>query len=118
LANAAIWALGGVAPEEVVLASPAAISGRVRTEDGKPLKNVLITLQNLQTGEVFNTTTNEKGIYYFEKLALTNLYEIKAFSNFYTFSPNNRTLNLTESVEEINFYGARRNWKKRFFEVP
>ncbi len=115
LDNAANWALGGVAIKEVVLASPASIGGRVGTKEGEPLKNVLITLRNLQTGEVFNATTNEKGVYYFEGLALTNLYQIKVFSNFYAFSPNNRILNLTESLEEINFYGVRRNRKERFF---
>jgi len=110
------WATGGVFVRSFVAsASPASISGQIKTKSGEPLKNILVTLQNLQTGEVFHTTTDEKGTYNLEGLRLTSLYQIKAFSNFYTFSPNNRILNLNESLEEVNFYGSRGNRKQRFF---
>jgi len=109
------WATGGVFVRSFpASASPASIGGQVKTKDGIPLKNVLIRLENLQTGEIFHTNTNEKGVYYLEGLTVTNIYQIKAYSNFYVFSPNNRVFDLTESLEGIDFQGTKRNRKNWF----
>lgn len=109
------WATGGVFVRSFTsTASPSSIGGQVKTKDGEPLKNVLIRIENLQTGEVFHTNTNEKGFYQLEGLTVTNLYQIRAYSNFYTFSPNNRVLDLTESADAVDFQATKRNRKNWF----
>ena len=109
------WALGAIAiKQSVETASPSTISGQAKTKGGEPLKNILIRVENLQTGEVFHTNTNENGFYQLEGLAVTNLYQISAYSNFYIFSPNNRVLDLTESADAVDFQGTKRNRKKWF----
>lgn len=109
------WATGGVLVRSFITsASLASIGGQVKTKNGEPVKNVLITLQNVQTGETFRTNTDAKGFYSFANLTLVNLYQIRAYNNFHNFSPNNRLLNLTESLESVDFQATRRDRKKWF----
>lgn len=108
------WAMGGILVKDITTASPASIGGQVKSKDGEPLANVLITLENLQTSEKFQTKTDEKGFYSIENLTLVNLYQIRAYNNFHNFSPNDRLISLTESLEGVDFVAARRDRKKWF----
>lgn len=113
--NSSKWALGGiVVRQSVATSSPASIGGQVKTKFEQSLKNVLVTLYNIETGEVLYKLTDDNGFYTFEGLKSLNLYHIKAYSNFYNFTPADRTLNLTESIGEVDFYGSIRNRKKSF----
>lgn len=116
MTNSDSWALGAVVVRQnVSTAANTSISGKITIKGNQPLKNVSIALQNLQTGEFFKTTTDERGFYIFEELELTNLYRVDVFSNFYNFSPTSRIVNLTEQVDELNFFASPRNRKERFF---
>ena len=92
-------------------ASPASIEGQIRTVDEEPISNVLVVLQNLQSGEEYKTFTGKSGGYYFENLDEAQLYLIKVFRFGYNFSPDSQILNLTESHDSIDFIGTPRNRK-------
>lgn len=108
LANPGNWALGGVAIKESPTAAPASIGGRIETATGEPIANVFVRVQNLETGESFETTTDAKGAFYFEELEAARVYQIRASSKLYTFAPNNRVVSLSASLDNVNFQAAPR----------
>lgn len=111
ISNSVDWALGATAIKEASSASPSEISGQVFTKAGDSLVSVLVTVQNLETGEIHQTYTNEKGRYMFEGLEVANLYQVSVSSFLYEFSPDNQVFQLTEGRDDVDFVAVRRNRK-------
>jgi hypothetical protein len=89
-------------------AANATISGKILTSQGRGIKNVQVSITNLQTGETRNTITTSFGNYTFEDLPSGNNYLISVNSKRYIFSTNNQTVNLTENLSDVNFVGEMR----------
>lgn len=87
------------------------ISGQIITNYKEPLPNLSVTVQNLETGEIFYTSTNEKGRFVFEGLETARMYQITVSSFLYTFTPYTQVFQLLDSMENVNFVAIRRNRK-------
>ncbi|MCA1626128.1 MAG: carboxypeptidase-like regulatory domain-containing protein [Acidobacteria bacterium] len=84
-------------------AATAMVSGRIRDVNGKSASRVTVTLTNLSTGESLTTRTNSLGRYTFEDVPTGGSYSIRVSSKRYTFSQNERVINLLEDLTDANF---------------
>lgn len=101
------WALAGIAIKSLAITAAAAtISGQIKTISGRPISHTAITLQNLGTGAEFYKTSNHFGYYSFEGLETGNLYQIRVAHGRYTFSPESKIFEVTESITDIDFIGS------------
>jgi hypothetical protein len=84
-------------------AATATVSGRIRDVNGKAASRVVVTLTNLSTGETLTTRTNSLGRYTFEDVPTGGSYSLRVSSKRYTFSQNERVINLLEDLMDANF---------------
>ncbi len=101
------WVLAGIAIKSLsTTAAESTISGQIKTFSGRPIAYTSVNLQNLETGEVFNKTSNHFGYYSFENLETDNLYQISVRHGRYTFSPDSQIFQVTQSLTDIDFVGS------------
>lgn len=82
-------------------AGPADISGRVTTADGRPIKNVVVSVSGSGLPEPITILTNQFGRYSFDDLPSGQLYVVSVSSKRFAFSNSTRVINL-----EDDFLGA------------
>ncbi len=75
------------------------LSGKI-TENGNPLNNITVS----NGSSIAKTDVN--GIYIFEKLA-QNSYTITPITNGYSYSPQNRVVNLDENKNDLDFVATK-----------
>ncbi len=117
LSNSEDWALGGVRLQSLGTTVAASdISGQIKTIAGRPIAGTLVSLQNLETGEIVSVTSNIFGYYNFGNLETGSLYQIRVRHGRYTFLPDSQILQLDDSLTNFNFVGLQfRKTKNREF---
>lgn len=86
-----------------ITAAPATITGQVLHQDGSAIRGVLVTLQDLSTGEVRTVPTNTFGYYTFNELPVGDFYRVTVSSRKYNFRDSVRSFLLTEDLAGLNF---------------
>lgn len=89
-------------------AGESVISGRVadlRSGDG--IDGVKIILTEISTGEIHETTTNEKGNYTFTGVDVGKFYIITAAHRTYSFIPPQLTLSLVGDSTDLDFFAVK-----------
>jgi hypothetical protein len=84
----------------------ASISGRVRTESGKGIRNVSLTLTDATTGETLHTRSGSFGSYRFENVPIGQSYILSAGSKRFSFALNDRFITPLEELTDVDFIGA------------
>jgi hypothetical protein len=100
--HAGFWAFAASGPT----ASSVYLSGRVTTPDGEAIPGVRILLVDTFNNLTRTTTTNSKGNYLFDDLAVTHFYILRVRSKHYLFTPDSYTFDVTGNLEGVNFTGA------------
>ena len=88
-------------------AAAASLSGRIRTEAGKGIRNVRLTLMNTATGEIFYAGSGNFGFYRFENLAVGEGYILTISAKRFTFNPNTIYISLSGDLTETDFIGTQ-----------
>lgn len=78
------------------------ISGRVMSATGQGLSRVTVSLMN-NAGQVRTVTTNSFGVYQFTDVPSGQTYVLSVSHPKYQFSQPSRTLNVVDSVSELDF---------------
>jgi hypothetical protein len=89
------------APPTAALVS---IGGRVMTTTGRGIRNVVITMSDLN-GNVRTVTTTSFGYYRFADVVAGETYIITATGKRFTFSQPSQVLNITSDADDFNFIG-------------
>ena len=93
------WAFDQLAPT----AANALIKGRIKTSDGAGIRNVLVTLSKISTGEVLQSFSSSFGYYQFSDLPVGEVYILTVKSKTFSFSPNSRIIFLSEELTDEDF---------------
>lgn len=87
-------------------AAAASLSGRIKTEAGKGIRNVRLILTNAATGEIFYASSGSFGFYRFENLAVGQGYILTISAKRFTFNPNTIYISLSGDLTETDFIGT------------
>lgn len=93
----------------VVTAAPADISGRVLSDGGYGIRGAVLTLTDLNTGEVRTAVTNNFGYYRFDNAMTEDVYHLTVIAKRYTFANNSRTFTLMDSLSGVDFVTSPEN---------
>lgn len=93
------WSSDQLAPT----AANASIKGCIKTADGAGIRNVLITLTKISTGEILQNFSSSFGYYQFSDLPVGEVYVLTVKSKTFSFSPNSRVIFLSEDLADENF---------------
>ena len=88
-------------------AANAAIAGRVVTENGRGVRSVSLELIG-SDGQSRYARTNSFGYYRFAEIPVGETYVITASGKRHIFTPETQSINLVESVEDVNFTALNR----------
>ncbi len=83
-------------------AATTTVSGRVTTEMGRGIRNILVTMTDAK-GQVRTATTTSFGYYRFDDVRAGETYILLASGKHYTFSQSLQVLNINEETTEVNF---------------
>lgn len=104
MTTAANWLMAAVAIKSVpVTAATSSIGGRVLTAEGRPHRSVLVTIRNVNTGQVFRARTNNFGGYSVNDLETGHTYLVTVYHKKAVFEPDSRILNLFEMTYGVDF---------------
>lgn len=95
------WNFDALAPT----AATVNISGRVKTESGKGIRNVALTLISA-TGEIFYARSGFSGGYLFEDVPSGQSYVLTVSARRYLFVQNPRFIMLLEELTNVDFVGT------------
>lgn len=84
-------------------AATASISGRIRTADGRGIRNVSLVLVSAATGETFRATSSLFGYYRFETIVVGQSYILTVRAKLYRFDPNTRVIVLQDELTDSDF---------------
>ncbi len=93
------WAFGSFVPT----AASASITGRIRTIDGRGIRNVRLTLVNAQTGAAFYALSSSFGYYRFGQIPAGQSYILTVGAKRFTFNPNSRIITLFDDLANEDF---------------
>ena len=94
------WAFQAFAPT----AAGASISGRIRTADGRGIRNVRLVLTNAETGEISTTNLSSSfGYYRFDNILVGQTYILTVRAKRYTFDPDTRVITLLDELTDEDF---------------
>ena len=93
------WAHYAIAPT----AAGVQVSGRVSTSQGNGIRNVVLTLTNILTGDIRTAISSSFGYYRFEDVTVGNLYSITVRSKRYGFDPDTRFINVVDEITDVDF---------------
>ena len=93
------WAAQPFAPT----AAAASISGRIRTADGRGIRNVRLMLSNATTGETFNAISSPFGYYRFDNILVGQTYILTISAKRFSFNPNTRVITLLDELNNEDF---------------
>lgn len=86
----------------IVTAADASVSGRVTTDGGRGISMANVTLTDM-SGNSRTVTTNQFGTYYFDAVESGQNYVVRVENKKYTFSPNNRVINVNDDARDVDF---------------
>lgn len=86
----------------IVTAADASVSGRVVTDGGRGIPMANVTLTDM-SGNSRTVTTNQFGTYYFDRVESAQNYIVRVEHKKYTFSPNNRVINVNDDARDVDF---------------
>ncbi len=92
-------------------AADASVQGEVRTADGAPIMNALVTVTNAGTGESRSARSNASGAFSVNDLPVGNLYIVTVQHKRYSFDSDPVILTLTDNVSGLAFIGTPRETK-------
>ncbi len=78
------------------------VSGRAITTDGAGISRAMLTLINVETGEIKSAVTNSFGYFHLEA-EVGSLYTLSISHKRYFFADNVRTFNLVDELTDIEF---------------
>jgi hypothetical protein len=84
-------------------AANANISGKITTAQGRPIRNVAVTLTDTQTGEVKRTTSGSFGRYSFADVEIGRSYVIALEAKRFRFEPSSRLITPNEDLANEDF---------------
>jgi hypothetical protein len=90
----------------VVTAASVYVGGRVADESGSAISRSLVTIQNVNTGEIQRTLTNSFGNYRFDDLQVGNFYIVRVENRKYVFTPDTTSFTLNDAVDNLDFTGS------------
>lgn len=96
------WLAGALAPT----AALGNLSGYITNSNGQPVSGVLVTMDNVSTGQHKTTITDANGHYLFQGATLSTDYQIVPLLNGYRFSPNTRVITLNETRDDAHFVAS------------
>ncbi len=86
-------------------AADVSVEGEVRTEQGNPIANALVTVTNAATGAAKSVRTGADGSFRVEELGIGDLYIVSVQHKRYQFTDGAITLTLTDNVTGLAFVG-------------
>ncbi|HKP70880.1 MAG TPA: carboxypeptidase-like regulatory domain-containing protein [Pyrinomonadaceae bacterium] len=89
--------------DSIITAANVSISGRVITEDGRPISNALISVTEVATGDVFSARSTAFGFYKVDGMSAGNLYFVTVIHRRYGFESH--LLSMQDSLEEFDLIG-------------
>ncbi len=89
-------------------AAPASISGRVTTAEGTGIGQVLVSVMNLQTGEITYAYTNSFGNYSVEGLEVEQTYQVSVWNRKMSFGESQRVVSLDGDLFGVDFVAESR----------
>lgn len=93
------WSFDELAPTAALVS----VSGSIRTFDGASIRNIVITLTNLSTGEARSARSTSFGHYRFDGVQAGEAYLITVTSRRYTFESNTRILTVLGDLTDVDF---------------
>lgn len=93
------WAFQPAAPT----AASSSISGRIRTDDGRGIRNVRLTLTNPLSGEILAALSSLFGYYRFDNVGVGQIYILSVNSKRYRFEPDLRVIILLDELTDEDF---------------
>jgi hypothetical protein len=88
-------------------AASATISGKITTAQGRPIRNVAVTLIDTQTGESRRILSGQFGIYRFADVEVGRNYVLSVSSKRFTFEPNSRLITPNEDLTNEDFVATQ-----------
>ncbi len=88
---------------QVVLAAPVSVEGRVTDTNGRGLSNVMVRITDISNGVTFTTYSNSFGRYAFNNLEVGGTYQVAVSSKRYVFDPDTMIINLNDNVNGLDF---------------
>lgn len=101
-----------------VTAARASIAGRVVTEDGRPVRSVMLILSSQSMAQPAIETTNNFGFFRFPDLAVGEAYVLQAVSGKHSFLVPSQILTLQQDIENIVFTASPTGSRSPFREKP
>jgi hypothetical protein len=93
------WAAGVLGP----VAAGVEIGGRIRTADGRGIRNARMVLTNLATGEQRTVITGPFGTYRFTDVQVGLTYTVTVNAKRFRFNPSSRVLTVFEELNDFDF---------------
>ena len=93
---------GGIVTIGAATVERATVAGRVTTQSGRSIRNVIINLMDSQ-GNSRTLITNSFGYFEFKDVAVGETYTLEAKAKLYTFSQPTLVVNVDQNLTEINF---------------
>jgi uncharacterized delta-60 repeat protein len=84
-------------------AAQLSISGRVRTADGRGIRNARVTISGNSLSQPLTVTSGSFGYYSFEGLRAGETYVVTVTSRRYTFTAPSRVLTLVDNLYDVDF---------------
>ena len=84
-------------------AANASVSGRVLTADGRPIRNVMVSVTGNSLPEPRVVQTGSFGYYTFDDLRVGETYVITVQGRRYFFQMPSRVINLTDNIADLDF---------------
>jgi aqualysin 1 len=87
--------------------APVSIGGRVIDDHGDGIRQILVSIINIDTGESHTTMTNNFGFYRFQNMPSANFYVVSAEGwKRYWFWPENRAFTADDDLTNVDFIGT------------
>ena len=87
-------------------AANASVSGRVLTIDGRPIRNVTVSVTGNSLSEPRVVQTGSFGYYTFDDLRVGETYVITVQGRRYFFQTPSRVINLTDNIADLDFIAS------------
>lgn len=92
---------------DLLLAAGASISGSIKTESGKGVRDAIVTAANLSTGESVAVRSGASGSYYIADLEIGTTYLLNVKARGYSLKSGSKIISLNEDLAGADFTAAR-----------
>jgi hypothetical protein len=87
-------------------AALATVQGSVVTENGRGIRNIIVSITNGSTSEVKVARTNPFGYFRFDELEVGSFYIVTIINRRYHFDNNNLAFTLNDDLNGLTFVGT------------